>query len=352
MTKAEVAAVKRTVHSLIPPADVTTTFNGEVIEGRQPIATFVTKLPTELSDSEGRLKPTRRNATVEVFEPLDGETPSLYELGIPVVETGDRYHVNIGQKVPLNLDRDNVTPAYLRAVRAEVLNHAHKFLREDDSDATWITEALTDERTTAEALSAALDLRFGEKRVVFDPSDHEANKRAAAEGYEVIAARSLPKGVAGKARSLGVLEAAGAVTPSPRPYGDDDDPRTLKPSDKWTPAEANMADYARALGERLLGRAITVKIVNDPKAMNFLATYAQLTGTLEFNLRTLGKRFFEAGPGPEADALIIHELAHDVSGDHLSEAYYTACCDLGARMVAIALAEPEFFKAYQCVAVA
>src|SRR5439155_12367182 len=53
---------------------------------------------------------------------LPGETPTLYELGIPVVETGDRWHVSVGQEVPLTPDRTNVPPAYLRAVRVGVLN--------------------------------------------------------------------------------------------------------------------------------------------------------------------------------------------------------------------------------------
>jgi hypothetical protein len=32
-------------------------------------------------------------------------------MGIPVVETGDRWHVDVAQKVPLNFDRDNLPPA-------------------------------------------------------------------------------------------------------------------------------------------------------------------------------------------------------------------------------------------------
>ena len=78
------------------------------------MTTFETVLPTVLADDEGVLRKTTRKTLVSVYEPLDSETPTLYEMGIPVVETGDRYHVDIGQKVPLNMDRDNVTPAYLR----------------------------------------------------------------------------------------------------------------------------------------------------------------------------------------------------------------------------------------------
>ena len=82
-------------------------------------------LPTVVADDEGVLRKTTRRTQVCVYEPLPGETATLYEMGIPVVETGDRYHVDVQQKVPLNMDRDNVTPAYLRAIRVAVLNATH-----------------------------------------------------------------------------------------------------------------------------------------------------------------------------------------------------------------------------------
>ena len=45
------------------------------------------------------------------------------EMGIPVVPVDEnlRWHVDIGQKVPLNIERDNLTPSYLR-IGAGTLN--------------------------------------------------------------------------------------------------------------------------------------------------------------------------------------------------------------------------------------
>jgi hypothetical protein len=63
------------------------------------------------------MRPRQRKTQVAIFEALPGPTPSLYEMGLPVVEMGNRWHVNVGQKLPLNRDRDNVKPAYLQAVR-------------------------------------------------------------------------------------------------------------------------------------------------------------------------------------------------------------------------------------------
>ncbi len=63
--------------------------------------TFEAVLPTELADDQGDLRPTRRRTPVAVYDPGDEETPSLYELGIPVMETrmetSDRWHVDIRQ---------------------------------------------------------------------------------------------------------------------------------------------------------------------------------------------------------------------------------------------------------------
>jgi hypothetical protein len=99
---------------------------------------------------------------VDIYEPLPGETAMLYEMGMPVVETGDKFHVNVQQKVPLNMDRDNVTPGYLRDVRTLVVNAMHEQLDETDANATFVNEALADEQASPEAVKKALDLKFSE----------------------------------------------------------------------------------------------------------------------------------------------------------------------------------------------
>jgi len=106
---------------LIPP--VPTFFNGEEISPRTLLRTWTATLPTVKSDEEGNLRPTSRQTTVSAYAVLPGETAMLYEMGIPVVEINAKYHVSVGQKVPLNIDRDNVTPAYLKSVYVELLNH-------------------------------------------------------------------------------------------------------------------------------------------------------------------------------------------------------------------------------------
>ena len=80
----------------------------------------------------------------------------MFELGIPVVETEDRFHVDIQQKVPLNRDRDNVTPGYLRDVRTAVLNAtAHMLDGDDCHSAIVFTRTKHRARQLADKLSKA-----------------------------------------------------------------------------------------------------------------------------------------------------------------------------------------------------
>jgi hypothetical protein len=80
-----------------------------------------------VADEQGIMRPRQRKTQVAIFEALPGETPSLYEMGLPVVATGDKWHIGVGQKVPLNRDRDNVKPAYLQAVRVAMLAASSRY---------------------------------------------------------------------------------------------------------------------------------------------------------------------------------------------------------------------------------
>jgi hypothetical protein len=68
-------------------------------------------MPTKLAADEGRMRRTERKTRMAICEPLLGESAAIYELGIPLVEVGDGYHVDVLQKFPLTFDRTNVPPA-------------------------------------------------------------------------------------------------------------------------------------------------------------------------------------------------------------------------------------------------
>ena len=98
---------------------------------------FEAALETVLATEEGELRRTQRKTLVRLHEPLEGEAAMLYEMGIPVVAIDAKYHVCVAQRVPLNMERDNVTPAYLKTIQVELLNHAYDRLEEHDANAAW-----------------------------------------------------------------------------------------------------------------------------------------------------------------------------------------------------------------------
>jgi hypothetical protein len=351
MTREEYDEACEVIDRLIPPPDITTTFNGRTLQPRTPRKTWEVTMFTEISDERGNLKRTQRRTSVSVYEPEGGEAGAIYEMGIPVVETGDRWLVDVGQKVPLNVDRDNVTPAYLRELRRAVLDGTYDLLDGDTAQEGWVTNALEDPKVSREAVEAAVTQRYGDKVTRYDLHDTEANKIAASRGYHVLGSRALPKAAMAKVKEFGIALPSGQVTPSPKPYepGQENVRQTL-PEAEWSEGMRNVAAYSKAVAERLMAAQVTVEIVNDRDCMNFGATYGKGpggTGKLEFNMRTLGRRWFDGDPtDPVIGWLIIHEFGHHYSGDHLSSDYHDAVCRLGARLARLALDEPEFFAPY------
>jgi hypothetical protein len=341
MTKADLEEIDQAVKRLIPPADVATTFNGRILEPRFPVAFFNEVLPTVVADEEGVLRKTSRKTLVRVYEPAEGETAMLYEMGVPVVETGDRFHVDVQQKVPLNMDRDNVTPAYLRTIRVAVLNALHDRLDAGNSGDVWVREACSDERASTEAVKTALTLRFGENAVRYDPSDPEANKRSVAEGRPVVYGGNLTSAEWSNANRAGVLPAAGVVTPSPKPYSPDGDPLDVVPENEWTTGMQQIVNYAILIGQELLGCPVHVVIAREAD-WPYRATYGK--GRLVFNLSRCGRAFFENGIADDVNRLLIHEFTHHYESDHLSECYHKALADVGARLARLALNSPAMFN--------
>lgn len=214
MTRDEYSDVCDRVKRLIPP--VQTRFNGQELDRPDSIVRFETKLPTEIADADGQLRRTVRTATVEVYEVFDGQGEIL-EMGVPVVETENGYRVNVLQKIPLNLDRDNVTPAFLRTINAALLNNLHEQLTAENAAVPWVQEAAGDARAKPEAVKAVIQKRFGDRAVVATPGDPLANAQAEAAGFTVIPGGALSGDVWANVRKHELLTSAGKAFPTPTP---------------------------------------------------------------------------------------------------------------------------------------
>jgi hypothetical protein len=341
MDEGECKSVEAQIQKLIPPLGIVTAFNGRQLESRAVAGEFTAELRTELAGPDGLLRRVDRETTVRLHDLLPGETASIYEMGIPVVETGDKWHYDIAQKVPLTMDRENVQPAFLGQVRLAVFNRTHERLVTDDMNSEWVEMAAASPNCSGEAMESYLAKRFGEKRVSFDPSDVEANKLAVSQGFTVVHGGMMSAATWKNAKQANAILPAGQVTPGPKVWTGEDNPsaavfRDWIPESKWTAGMRQIADFAQTMAENVLNRKISVKYCATPHHLG-AASYGP-SGDLVFNKLRLGSEWFERGITEDVVQLLVHEFGHQFSADHLSSEYHEALCRIGARLFAKAKA--------------
>jgi len=342
LTNAELETMQAAFGKLIPPSGIVTTYNGAELPERSRTAAFEATLRTEIGDADGNLRGSLRKTTVHVYPVRAGETGTIYELGIPVVETGDAYHVDVQQKVPLGFDRDNVSPAYLRSLRAYVLNAVHEHISPSESNSVWVRQAMGTKTVSVEAVRSVVGHRFGRQSVVYDPSDPEANSLAVTQGYTVVHGRQFSAEEWANVHRAGVLLPAGQVTPSPKPYGKGGPAVQLLPPAKWSAGQVAIVILYQRLAPYLIDREIDVRLVVAPNN-NFLACFGP-GSPLDLNLPKLGTGFFQSGYSQRVLDLLIHELGHEYESNHLSANYYHALTKIGARLALAVAANPNLIR--------
>jgi hypothetical protein len=340
MTNAELDEALATLEKVLPPIYAETTLNGRPIRDRESLCSISLSLPTEVCDEEGYLRRVQRKTTAVIFKVRDDEPAMLYEMGIPVVETGDQYHVDIQQKIPLSLERDNVSASYLRTVRTAVLNEMHTFLDEESSTSAWVRDALADRNCSSDAIRSAVKARFGDKAVAYDPSDPEANKLAVAKGHVVVHGGHLSGPEWDNVRRAEALTPAGQVTPSAKPFSDDPAAPQLKVVEEvdWSEDEAARVEDLKIIAKALIGKPIQVRIAAD-KGWRFDAAFGGMTLTV--NRSRVGRSWFEGPVNERVLSLLIHEFGHYYCSDHLSHRFHDALCDLGGRLALWLTENPE-----------
>ena len=337
-TEEEFQTILKSTEKLIVPPAIKTFVNGKLLPSRKAELEFECRLITEAANAAGVLRPVERKTQVELYACLENEPAYLYEMGIPIMETGDRWHYNVGQKIPLTIDREAVTPSFLKNLRLVTFNNTYHLVSSEDCNSTWVHEAIGHKACLPAAVEAYLCKRFTDKRVSFDPSDPEANKLAVSQGYVVVTGNMMSKDAWRNAREASAILPAGQVTPSPKPY--DPNGLPMKLLKELTPEMERVKLYAHKLAYLLLGSNIHIIFANDPGWFP-LATYGP--GQLVFNVGKLGRTWFKlddmSADRQRINELLIHEFAHHYVSDHLSSEYYDMLCKLGARMVEAALAK-------------
>ena len=348
MAKKEAAEMIEAAEGILVPNGIEFIVNGIMVEIREPLATIdVKSLPTEIEGENGRMAQTRRNTVIKVYEAEgNGENPYLHEMGIPIValEDGDRWHLDVAQRIPLTLDRTSVRGKFLKRVRSLVFNAMHKQLKPEDTNTTWTEEAAKDPDVTKDALDSYLTGKFGEDRVLTDMRDREANHRAAAEGFEVVHPRQLHGDIHKNIKKLGkdeLLPDAGKKFPTPKIVLSPDAPDASYPERKHTDAMKRVMAHANRIGEALLDCKVKTRLIMKTDT-GLLAFYGH--GDLALNVGRLGKKWFNEHDHAldfDLNELLIHEFAHHHESNHLDERYHRACCRLGAKLAHLAWTNPD-----------
>jgi hypothetical protein len=323
--------------TFVPPDRIVTTINGDRLEARIPVETIKdVQLGTEYEDDGGAWRRTRRKTSVRILPMADGEKATLYEMGLPVVELegGEKFHVDVQQRVPLNSDRDNVPPSFLTEVRAHVLNSMAELLSAEQAAAPWTREASGSKLVTADAFEAVMNKRFGEQRVAYCPSDSESNRTAASHGYSVLTGGSLSGEEWENAKRFKSIPSAGTVFATARPeFGGNKDTRV--PEDQWHDDLRRSVAMMKALGGMVLNLPLQIEVVNDP-GNHFQAWYGK-GGYLTLNIKYLHN---PADTEPML-GLLLHEIAHERCSDHLLDAYHAALSEFGAKLAVVTALHPD-----------
>jgi hypothetical protein len=331
MSKAEYEEACVKVMTFIPPKGIATVFNGKEVEQRTPRRTICTKLETEFS-MEGIMRSTKRETTVDILQPLEGEVPTLYELGLPIMETGDRWHYNVNQRVPMTTSRDNVKESYLRDLRAEVLNAMAEELSEEEMAEEWVRDAMEDERVEARTVEKVVRGQHGEHAFIADPKDPQANERAQAKGWTIVSPRAYSKSAWENIRKAdGVLPRSTDIPGVGRTHVVESE---KIPERCLTDGMRRVASLARFVAKETMGIEIVTTFSEAPWA----STAACYGGrTLSFNVSELGNRWFDPVCSQEQLDLLIHEIGHE-HGHHLEMGYHEALTKIGAKL---ALMDPN-----------
>ena len=328
-----VAQVKR----VIPP--IPTFFNGVEIPARKVLHEFTTMLPTEIADENGVSRSRRRQTPIRLYTPSAGETPTLYELGMPVVEIDGKWHIDIQQKVPLNIERDNVTPGYLRLLHVALVNEMKDFLTPEDAAGAWVSDALSSPKIKPETVKTVIKQRFGEKAALYDPTDKGSNRECTAHDITVI-----PKGTFTREQTKNVakvVQKASDIHPTNTNYDTD---RNLIPPDKLMDAQSIYKKFILDVAPLMLNHKVEVKFINDPDIPILGCT--QWMKATEY-IFTVNVAHHDVEDWQANYDLVIHELSHHAvqRNDHLFEGFWRTASEMGAKLAELALTHPELFPA-------
>ncbi len=312
-TEEERARAVEVLRLTIPPRGVALRVDGRQV--RRPRATLglpSCDLETVALDA-GVERAVMRATSLSVYAPRKGEEPHLFEMGVPVQRWSVPWHVDVGQRIPLNDARDSAPERFVLAVKATLLEAMlHRYLDRRDLRADWVNDVIARWPVTTTLLDAYVSKVFPKGSVLgataADIASLAADDRARQLGAHIVEAASL---------SHGAYVALGRVLETSADFVARRASELRGEEIQPDRAQQRFADAVRWLARNVAGSVVRVR---------FYAASADLLGVqeeartdvtariLSFNAR--GALRFDDVLDPHTLGIVLHELAHLVTPEH------------------------------------
>ncbi len=325
-TKQEFETLLNEVKSYLVPKGIFFLVNTVATNYKTPFKIIEATLQTEI-EQDNVLRKTNRKTKVFIHKKQD--KARIYEMGLPVQEIDCDYDLDVQQKIPLGIDRETVSVAFLQDLYAEVLNNVFEEVNEENASALWVRTATSDERIQKDAVSTVLTKRFGEKFVSANPFDKNSIDDAISHGYKVISGSEMSGEEWNAAKGFGLVNSSSDLFGSN--FGNAEKVKEL------TPSQTKFAKLAEKIARECLVKNVSIEFVKLPGGV--AAQYGN--HVLSINLSSISASLFD--DFKESIALIIHELGHEV-GNHTEAVYHELLTKMAAHLIEIALKNPKFFE--------
>jgi len=328
--------------SVILPPDVTFIFNGHNIGHRSPERVLPEiKLQTIVFDPKTeRIRRFQRTTNVEIY-PMYGDSPRIYELGIPVDDAPWElpFDINVLQKTPLDTDRDMLPAKYKASLIGQLIgpmsDYYINYMKErGDAPREIRDDASNAENLTSQAQGQLIKTITGAdsqnivRRNPLDKDDVSESQELESLGFVPLNRGTLPEGV----RKL--------LQTNPTVANKHD--QVCKPNFTCNPNFPSETERQRKcmsvlakIASSLVGKRVRCERIQGP---GYTATWSNATLQLNIDIDYL----WDDPLGEKSLSVILHECAHDRVSGH-AVAFADEVARLGAKLALLVSNTPDWW---------
>ena len=342
-TRAQYDDASEQVVKIISPEGIRLTFNGQQINRPHEVAVVSATLPTIGINDDGDLYKTTAKTTIVVYEPPEGASGVIYELGVPVVNVDHPFIMDVRQKVPLSVDRNNVTLGYYRKLCGAVLDATASLLTEEQVRSKGITEGIATAQCD-DAIKTVMAKKHGEGAYVPDPGNREANGELFASGRHPVNPGTYDRETWDRIRSAEALPSASDLIPR----------RSVMPVPfvgEVTRGMSQVAALAKLICKEVLHKSLNVRFSGNSNVTCSAQCGPEGDGSVDltFHAKILGEKWFSEKPvlSRENLDLIYHELGHHKGDQDCTREHCNQVTRIAASVSVLLQTRPELFESFR-----